>query len=87
MTKYKDNSFVIQRSIVSLKVQLEPNGTVTIKPHNCKEPNLRLWRIIARTQTAFAQTTLDANKKGSPYSVLMTIFDKQGWNISTESEI
>jgi len=46
VTKYKDYGFVIQRSVVSLKVQLEPNSIVSIKLHNWKEPKLRLWRII-----------------------------------------
>lgn len=87
MTNSTDESFVIQRSVVSLKVQLQLNGTVSIKPHNCKESNLRLWHIIARTQTNYAQAKLDAAKTGSPYSILMTSFDKQGWNISKETEI
>ena len=82
-----DTSFLIQRSVVQLKVTLLKSGVVSIDPYNCNEENLRLWRIIARTQTAYAQSCLDSNKTASPYSLLLSTFDKQGWNIKEETEV
>lgn len=79
------NSFLIQRSVVVLRVTLLKNGLVSIDPHNCSEENMRLWRIIAQTQTTYAQSCLDSNKNASPHSLLLSTFDKQGWNIKEEN--
>ena len=87
MPEPTENSFLIQRSVVTLKVQLLLSGTVSVSPYKCKDKDLRLWLIISRTQEAYAQALVDGNKTSSAYSILLTAFDKQGWNIIKETDL
>ena len=87
MSNITDKSFLIQRSVIALKVQLLSNGNVSVNPYQCDDKNLRLWRIIARTQATYAEAALHASRNGSSYAVLLAAFNKQGWNIIHESEL
>jgi hypothetical protein len=86
MAEQTFHSFLIQRSVVKLKVSILPSGLVSIEPYQCKPENLRLWQTIARTQATLAQLQLEANKTSSPYPILFATFEKQGWDIKHEIE-
>ena len=86
MPEPQNNSFLIQRSVVTLKVKIQASGIVSVEPYKCKPENLRLWNTIARTQATMAQAQIDANKSASPFSILFTTFDRHGWDIKQEEE-
>ena len=79
--------FLIQRLSIALRVVIRSTGIVKIEPFQCKDENLRLWTVIANTQTVLAQTRLAQNKEGRlPLSVLCSLFQQLGWEIRAEEE-
>jgi hypothetical protein len=82
MTDKLPGLFIIKRARIELRVILQPNGTVSIVPHNCKPENLRLCSVIARTQNALVQIKLDTNKETQLDTFLLSFFDGEGWDVT-----
>lgn len=74
-------SFLIKKAHIELKVILQEKNHVSIEANEGKPENIRLYHSIARVQTTMAQMTLDMRKPTSPYSLLLSLFDREGWEV------
>lgn len=77
--------FFIRRASVTLKVFFQPNMSVSVEPYKCKPENERLCHSVARVQNTLAQLHIDANKGASPYLLLLSFFDRKGWEVEIPS--
>jgi hypothetical protein len=75
------NIFLIKKLNVELQVVFRSTGLVRIEPYQCKEENIRLWSVIAETQTVLAQTQLNANRSDNNLDRLYTVFQHNGWQV------
>ena len=73
--------FIIASHNVELMVVLQSDGWVKLEPYQCKEANMRLWAVIAKTQTALAQIQLQGHKGNHPLRFLQTLFQSSGWDV------
>jgi|GEM_PF-5394827 len=73
--------FFIRKASVTLKVSFQPKTSVSVEPYRCKPENERLCQSVARLQYTLAQFHIDANKGASPYLLLLSFFDRKGWEV------
>ena len=82
MTALYNRGFLVKRHNVVLKVSLQSNQNIVIEPYNCTQENKRLWSVVAQTYKTMAQVAVDNNRAADPYSLLYSVFDSKGWDIS-----
>ncbi|HEX8313982.1 MAG TPA: hypothetical protein VF609_03265 [Flavisolibacter sp.] len=54
---------------------------MSVEPYRDKPENSRLYHSIAHVQTTMAQMALNVHHTASPYSLLLSVFDGDGWEI------
>lgn len=74
-------SFLIKKAHIELRVVLQGKNSVSIEACEGKPENMRLYQNIARVQTTMAQMALNLSKPASPYFLLLSLFDREGWEV------
>jgi hypothetical protein len=80
------NVFIIRRLHIELMVVVRSTGLVKIDPYQCRQENLRLWTVIAKTQTLLAQATIELHKNSRHLPLLHSLFRSDGWEIKAVEE-
>ena len=79
----KTEIYLLKKKSLTLKVSLAGRKSITVEVFACKDANLELAKIIAQIQTQLIQAEAICYQGDNLYAHLLTVWDKQSWQIQT----